>query len=72
MIENGKTEKYHYFYKSVYDLEKEILNFAGKSNLDSISNKIIEAVKDESNKTIFRSPFSHNLFFKFYIKFIKK
>ena len=72
MIENGKTEKYYYFYKSVYDLEKEILNFVGKSNLDSISNTIIKAVKDECNKTIYRAPFSHNLFLKFYIKFIKK
>lgn len=72
MIENSKSDKYYLFNKSVYELEKEILNFVGKEKLDSISNKIIEAVKDNSNKTIYRAPFSHNLLLKFYIKLIKK
>lgn len=72
MIENSETDKYYLFNKSVNELEKEILNFVGKEKLDSISNKIIQAVEDNSNKTIYRAPFSHNLFLKFYIKFIKK
>lgn len=72
MIDNSKTEKYYLFNKSVYELEKEILNFAGKEKLDSISRKIIEAVKDDSNKTIYRAPLSHNLLIKLYIKLFKK
>ena len=72
MIDNSNTEKYYLFNKSVYELEKEILNFVGKSKLDSISNKIIEAVKDNSNKTIYRAPFLHNLLLKTYIKLLKK
>lgn len=72
MIETSKTDKYYYFNKAVYDLEKEILNFVGKSRLDSISNKIICAVKDDSNKTIYRAPFIQNILLKFYLKFIKK
>jgi len=72
MIENGNTEKYYFFNKSVYELEKEILNFVGKSNLDSISNKIIQAIKDDNNRTIYRAPFLHNLLLKFYIKFLKQ
>ena len=72
MIENSETDKYYLFNRSVYELEKEILNFVGKEKLNSISNKIIQAVKDNNNKTIYRAPFSHNLLLKFYIKFIKK
>ena len=72
MIENSNTEKYYLFNKSVYELEKEILNFVGKSNLDSISNKIINAIEDNSNKTIYRAPLLQNILLKFYIKFLKK
>lgn len=54
MIDNSQSDKYYLFNKSVYELEKEILNFVGKENLNSISNKIIQAVKDNSNKTIYR------------------
>ena len=72
MIETSKTEKYYYFNKAVYDLEKEILNFVGKSKLDSISNKIICAVKDNSDKTIYRAPLMQNILLKFYLKLIKK
>lgn len=72
MIDNSMADKYYLFNKSVCDLEKEILNFVGKEKLDSISNKIIEAVKDDSNKTIYRAPFLHNLLLKIYIKLLKK
>ena len=72
MIENSKSDKYYLFNKSVYELEKEILNFVGKEKLNSISNKIIQAVKDNSNKTIYRAPLSHNLLLKLYIKLLKK
>ena len=72
MIDNSMADKYYLFNKSVCDLEKEILNFVGKEKLDSISNKIIKAVKDNSNKVIYRAPFSHNLLLKLYIKLLKK
>lgn len=72
MIENSNTEKYYYFNKSVYEFEKELLNFVGKSELDSISNKIISAIEDNSNKTIYRAPILQNTLLKFYIKFLKK
>ena len=72
MIETSKTDKYYYFNKAVYDLEKEILNFVGKSKLDSISNKIIDAVKDNSDKTIYRAPFMQNFLLKIYLKLFKK
>lgn len=72
MIENGESNKYYLFNKSVYELEKEILNFVGKEKLNSISNKIIQAINDNSNKVIYRAPFSHNLLLKLYLKFIKK
>lgn len=72
MIDNSMAEKYYLFNKSICDLEKELLNLVGKQKLDSISNKIIKAVKDNNNKAIYRAPFSHNILLKFYIKFIKK
>lgn len=72
MIENSNTQKYYLFNKSVYELEKEILNFVGSNNLDSISNKIIKAIEDDNNKTIYRAPLIQNIFLKFYLKFIKK
>lgn len=72
MIENGMTDKYYLFNKSVNDFEKELLNFVGSSNLNSISNKIICAINDESNKTIYRAPFLQNVLIKLYIKIFKK
>lgn len=72
MIENSNISKYKLFNKSLEDLEKEILNFAGSNNLDSISNKIVCAVIDENPKVIYRAPLIQNIFIKMYIKFIKK
>lgn len=72
MIDNSKTDKYYLFNKSVNEFEKELLNFIGKKKLDSISCKIIEAIKDNSNKTIYRAPFSQNIILKLYFKLIKK
>ncbi|MBP3635076.1 MAG: SDR family NAD(P)-dependent oxidoreductase [Bacilli bacterium] len=72
MIENGYTSKYYKFNESVENLEKEILNFVGSNNLNSISNKIIEAVESDNPKCIYRAPFIQNLLIKLYIKFIKK
>lgn len=72
MIENSKTEKYYKFNKSIYEMEKAILDFAGNEKLDSISNKIINAVEDINPKCIYRAPIIQNILIKLYIKFIKK
>ena len=52
MIDNSMAEKYYLFNKSICDLEKELLNLVGKQKLDSISNKIIKAIKDNNNNDI--------------------
>ena len=68
MIESSKTDKYFLFNKSIYELEKEILNFVGKSKLDSITNKILQAISDRNDKTMYRSPLLHNILLKIYLK----
>ena len=72
MIDTSLTNKYYLFNKSLEDFEKAILDFAGKEKTNSIVRKIVKAVKDDSNKTSYRAPFSHNLLLKIYLKFIKK
>ena len=72
MIENSKTEKYYKFNKSIYEMEEAILDFAENENLNSISNKIINAVEDINPKCIYRAPIIQNVLIKLYIKFIKK
>lgn len=72
MIDNSNVNKYYLFNKSIEDLEKELLNFIGKEKTNTIVNKIVQAVKDNTNKTIYRAPILHNIALKFYIKFIKK
>lgn len=72
MITNGKTNKYYMFDKSIEEMNEAILDFIGKDNLDSISNKIIKAVEDNNPKCIYRSPLLQNILIKLYIKFIKK
>lgn len=72
MIENGNITKYKLFNESIENLEKEILNFAGLDELDSISKKIICAIEDDNPKLIYRAPLLQNILIKLYIKFIKK
>lgn len=72
MITNGKTDKYYMLSKSIEEMNEAILDFAGKDNLSSISNKIIKAVEDKNPKCIYRSPLLQNILIKLYIKFIKK
>ena len=72
MIDNSNVSKYYLFNKSIEDLEKELLNFVGKEKTNTIVNKIVQAVKDNTNKTIYRAPILHNILLKFYIKFLKK
>ncbi len=72
MIENSNISKYKMFNKSLEEFEKEILNFAGSTNLDSISDKIIKCIESDDPKSIYRAPLLQNILIKLYIKFIKK
>lgn len=72
MIENSNIDKYKLFSESLINFEKEILNFAGKNELDSISNKIVCAVEDKNPKVIYRAPLIQNILIKLYIKLIKR
>lgn len=75
MLDNkydNKNSKFKELNNSIMVLENEILNYAGCSNLDSITNKIVYVVKQSKTKAIYRAPLLQNVLIKLYIKFIKK
>lgn len=75
MLDNkydNENSKFSRLNDSIMNLENEILKFAGSSNLDSISNKIINVIKEDKLKSIYRAPLIQDIFIKLYIKFIKK
>lgn len=69
---NNKSSAFKELNNSIMLFENEILNYAGSSNLNTISNKIIDAVEANKTKSIYRAPFIQNIFIKLYIKLIKK
>lgn len=75
MLDNkydNKDSKYKELRESIMNFENELLKFAGNDNLDSISNKIVDIIKKEKLKSIYRAPLIQNILIKLYIKFIKK
>ena len=68
---DNKNSRFKELNNSIMVLENEILNFAGSRNLDSISDKIIEAALSNKTKPIYRAPLIQNIFIKLYMKFIK-
>jgi len=66
---NNKDFSNSYFKNKREEIEfKEYLMFdlMGKKDLDDISNKIIMAIKSESNRFIYSAPISHKAFSKLY------
>lgn len=61
-----------YFKKILDDINKvegSVISVLEKKKLDSIRNKIIDAIKNDNNKFIYRAPFSQELFAKMYSLF---
>jgi len=47
-------------------VEGSLIGLLEKKNLNSITNKILYAIKTDDNKFIYRAPFSHAMFVKLY------
>ena len=69
MIENKLNFKSKYF-ENIEDItlkQKELFSLIGKDNLESITRKIVEAILDDSNKLVYRAPFSQAIGAKLYL-----
>lgn len=76
MLENKYSwmEKKSYFKDNLFEIrerENKIFNFIEKKNLDSITNKIVEAVESEKPKFIIRAPLLQVIGIKLYSFFTK-
>lgn len=76
MLENKYSwmEKKSYFKDNLFEIrerENKIFNFIEKKSLDSITNKIVEAVESEKPKFIIRAPLLQVIGIKLYSFFTK-
>ncbi len=73
MIENKLNLKSTYFkdLENITLKQKKLFRLIGKNNLNSICEKIVEAVLDNSNHLIYRAPFSQVIMTKLYLLLFK-
>ena len=72
MIENKLERESSYFdLENISLKQKKLFKLIGYDNLNSITNKIVEAVMDDNNRLVYRAPFLESLMTKLYMLFFK-
>ncbi len=73
MIENKLERESSYFddLESISLKQKKLFNLIGHDNLNSITEKIVEAVLDNSNKLLYRAPIFQSIMTKLYMLLFK-
>lgn len=73
MIENKLAFESKYFkdLESITLKQKKLFELLGKNKLDSITEKIVKAVLDDSSRFLYRAPFSQVFLVKLYMTFLQ-